>query len=86
MSDIFILAGLLIGLFGLGPLVAWLLGMFNPIGYLGYPPWDPRVKAAREQARRELSRSPRCYDDRKRNGKKERSCQTRRWAGWPGTW
>ena len=34
----------------------------------------------------ELSRSPRCYDDRKRNGKKERSCQTRRWAGWPRTW
>ena len=53
MSDIFILAGLLAGIFGLGPLVAWLIGLFNPIGYLGYLPWDPRVKAARaEQDRR----------------------------------
>jgi hypothetical protein len=30
--------GLLIGLL-ISPLVAWLLGAFNPIGYLGVPPW-----------------------------------------------
>ena len=52
MGDVFILAGLLLGLLGLGPLVAWLLGLFNPIGYMGHLPWSPEVKAARMEERR----------------------------------
>ena len=49
--DIFVMIGLLVGFFAVGPLIIWLLGGFNPIGYLGYRPWDPQVKAARERAR-----------------------------------
>lgn len=30
--------GLLLGIL-IAPLPMWLFGMFNPIGYLGVPPW-----------------------------------------------
>ena len=52
MGEIFVLAGLLIGFFGVGPVICWLLGMFNPVGYMGHLPWNPEVKAARMEERR----------------------------------
>lgn len=48
--------GLLVGFYGLGPLVAWVGGMFNPTGYLGVFPWRPEVKAARIKEREMLAR------------------------------
>jgi hypothetical protein len=32
--------GLLIGFVVIGPVVCWLLGVFNPIGYMGVFPWN----------------------------------------------
>lgn len=31
--------GLLVGFCVIGPVLAWVTGMFNPMGYLGVPPW-----------------------------------------------
>lgn len=45
-----IVFGLLVGLIVFGPLACWLLGLFNPIGYMGHRPWSPEVKAARARA------------------------------------
>lgn len=45
------LIGLLIGLFVIGPPVIWLVGGFNPIGFLGVPPW--RVPESARAADRE---------------------------------
>lgn len=45
------LIGLLVGVAVIGPLVAWLTGLFNPIGFMGVPPW--RVPASAKAAERE---------------------------------
>lgn len=45
------LVGLLAGFCVIGPLLAWLTGMFNPIGFLGVPPW--RVPESARAAERE---------------------------------
>jgi hypothetical protein len=38
--------GLLIGAFVVFPIVGYFTGMFNPIGYLGVPPWRvPRCES-----------------------------------------
>jgi hypothetical protein len=31
--------GLLVGVFIVGPAFCWLIGLFNPIGWMGVPPW-----------------------------------------------
>jgi len=51
MSDPSILIGLLVGFVVIGPVFCWLIGMFNPIGYMGRPPWAADVKAARTAER-----------------------------------
>ena len=51
MSDIYVLGGLLVGFVVIGPVVCWLVGMFNPIGYMLRPPWAPDVREARERER-----------------------------------
>jgi hypothetical protein len=44
--DSYVALGLLIGAFIVAPLLIWLIGGFNPIGYLGVPPWRvPRCEA-----------------------------------------
>ncbi len=51
MNDIYILGGLLVGFVVIGPVACWLLGVFNPIGYMGRPPWASDVKEARKAER-----------------------------------
>jgi hypothetical protein len=48
--------GLLSGIFIFGPLIVWLIGGFNPMGYFGVPPWHPAVRDARDEARRKRVR------------------------------
>lgn len=43
--------GLLIGFLVIGPVLGWLAGLFNPIGFMGVPPW--RVPASARAADRE---------------------------------
>jgi hypothetical protein len=43
--------GLLLGFLILGPALAWWLGMFNPIGFMGVRPW--RVPESAKAAERE---------------------------------
>lgn len=43
--------GLLIGFLIIGPALAWLAGMFNPIGFIGVLPW--KVPASARAAGRE---------------------------------
>src|SRR4051812_11742782 len=45
------LIGLLVGLLIVGPALAWLAGMFNPMGFLGVLPW--RAPEAARAADRE---------------------------------
>jgi hypothetical protein len=46
-----VLVALLAGFFVIGPAACWLLGVFNPIGYMGRRPWAPDVKEARKAER-----------------------------------
>lgn len=43
--------GLLVGFVVIGPALAWAVGMFNPMGFLGVPPW--RVPGSARAAERE---------------------------------
>jgi hypothetical protein len=40
-----VLLGLVFGLVVAGPIVCWLLGLFNPIGYMGMLPWKVPAEA-----------------------------------------
>lgn len=43
--------GLLVGVAIIGPALGWLTGMFNPMGFIGVPPW--RVPESARAAERE---------------------------------
>jgi hypothetical protein len=58
MNDPSILIGLLAGFFLIGPLACWLLGLFNPIGYMGRPPWAADVREARKVDRARRASEP----------------------------
>lgn len=39
MNDVTVLLGLFLGFFVIGPIVGWMAGLTNPLGWMGVPPW-----------------------------------------------